>query len=148
MRRSAVALLLGLLLVASACGDDDESSSSESSPSEDSSSEDLPAAGAGTDGSAVIQISGSTYEMTDANSCQLFGDGTVLVGFTNADDMMSLNSAGGVVHVRLNIDGADWVDTGSPPDPEISGNTATWTGDMSLFDGGGEAEVATITITC
>jgi len=133
----------------SACSGEDTTSSADGSNSAD----DTPSAGSDSDGSsssagsAVVMLGATTYEMGVTDGCRILDDGSVLAGFTDGDDMVSLNSAGGVVLVRVTVDGAEWVDGGSPAEPDVADGTVSWSGELFPFDGG-SSETASITMTC
>lgn len=146
--------VLAVLLLSMGCSGDDTSSSP---PPADTDAADTPTGDDDSDSddesqsaggaSAQVTLGGSTYEMTETPNCTL-GDGVILASFMSGDDSVSLTSTEGVVLVRMTLDGVDWVDTGSPPEPDVSDSGATWSGVMAEFDSGDGTENAEITIIC
>ncbi len=100
-------------------------------------------------GSATVQFGGATYEFTTEAGC-VVNDSAVLVsiGAYGVEDHMSLTATDDVVLVRLSVDGEDWEQASPAPRPEVSGSTATWTGDLINLDGSSVSETSTITAMC
>jgi len=99
-------------------------------------------------GSAVLTLEGTTYELGDNRGCTI-GNGAVIATFEDGDDLMSMTSseADGVVLIRMTVGGVMWSHSGREL-PEVSGNSANWSGDVSPTDQGQIQEPATINITC
>ena len=117
-----------------------------SSPSSSSSGR-TGSSGSTSKGSATVTLDDSEYEFGDAAGCTIAG-GNVFATFEDGDDMVSLTAADDVVLVRMTIDGVNWVDTGSAPDPDVSGQRVTWTGEMAELDGGDSPVDAMIEFAC
>jgi len=81
----------------------------------------------------VVTIGSETYEVDGSTACLTGG----VLSFTiaNETEQISIMHANDVVQIRMAIDGEDWVDTGSPPAPVVTGNgtdaVITWSGEMS-----------------
>lgn len=104
------------------------------------------AAGGDTTRGATVTVDSSEYVLDESRSCTLNG-GALLSRFEDGNDMVTITSTGSVVLVRMTIEGDDWVDQGSPPEPDVSGKRVRWAGEMSKLDGGETADV-TIEFTC
>ena len=138
-------LVFVLSLVLAACGSDepDAGGGDNASNGDAPSSEDGGTAG-GDGGTATVVIDGTTYEFSGV-SCVT--GGAILLGFEDGDDMGSITSSDGVNLIRLEIDGVQYVDNGSAPEPTESGGDYSWSGPMSDLDGGEDVQVD-ITYDC
>lgn len=121
---------------------DDSGSSGDAEPSDDAQSS--------TGGSATVTLGGSSYEMTDSmGGCGVADDGTtILASFSNGANTMTLTSADDVILVRMTLDGEEWVDNGDPAPAEISDSGATWSGELSHFNGDEAPQEGSIVLTC
>lgn len=148
MGRVATIALVASLVLLSACGGDDElgSGSGDADTPRDavSGSESSGSDGSGGGGSATVELGGDIYEFSTV-TCTLAG--ATLLNFSEGSDNGSISVADPVVLVRLAIAGGEWVDDGSAPAPDRSGDTFTWTGPLGELSSGDEAE-ATITVSC
>jgi len=145
MRRVIAAGVCSVFLLA-ACSDDD-ASSGDSSGSDNQSSDAGSGGGSAGSGSATVTVAGATYEMTEVDNCVVNADGSVNADLGDGSNTVSLMKAASLVSVRVIVDGEEWVDNGSPADPEVSDGTASWSGEL-IPPGEGGTESATIVITC
>lgn len=141
-KQAPFVLLLALLLIA--CGSDGSDPGADDGGSSDNGGSQTEAPTAGGDGTATVLLDGTTYDFTGATCVTA---GSILLGFEDGEDMGSITSAGDVTLIRLEIDGAQYVDGGSAPPPDETGNGFTWSGQMSELNGGEAVEVE-ITYNC
>ncbi len=159
-RRSAgVALLATLLLALSlaACGGNENGDSGDGAApvatSQDEGEDDAAtetvdvggASGTALAGSATVMLGTETYEFSESSGCRI-DDSLVTVTFEDRGDYAGITVAGDTILVRLRVDGAEWVDTGSPPSPDISGTSLTWSGELQNEAAG--AAAATFDVSC
>ena len=157
MRSRSVGVVAALLLAASACGGggDDAAESTpevdaveaadESTGSDGDSDDSAPDA---PDGAAATVTIGSDIRTIDGDVACLTGAMTSFT-FANGSDEISITDTGDLVLVRMTIDGNDWVDAGSAPSPEVTGEGAgavvAWSGEMSS---NGVSESVSLEVTC
>jgi len=100
-------------------------------------------------GSALVTIGAEEYEI-DGNTACVTG-GFVSVTFATSADEITINDTGDVVLIRMQFQGEDWADVGSPEPPvviEVDGHrVVSWSGTMaSLPDG--VSEMVSLEIGC
>lgn len=126
-----------LIVSAVACGGGGDDSTSD--PVNDAE----PGSGSSGEVSATFTSGDVSLSATEASSCNF---GSLLdVKAVNGDDWFSVFDSQGQVFIRAFIDGQEWVDNGSPDPPVVSGQTVTWSGDLSTQ---GEVRDAEISISC
>ncbi len=156
MKSRFISLVAIVILVTSACGggegDDESISNVNAGPATAAFTETDAASGdsngIASDGiSATITIGSEVHEVDGAVVC-LTG-ASVSVTLANGTDQITINHANDVILIRMTIDGADWVDAGSPPAPGVTGEggdaTVTWSGPMSSD---GVTETVSIVVHC
>lgn len=152
MRRVATIALVASVALLGACGSNDDAGSgsgdaetpSDAGSGSESSGSDGNGSAGGSGGAATVELGGDIYEFSTV-TCTLAG--VTLLNFSGGSDNGSISVADPTVLVRLTIAGGEWVDDGSAPAPDRSGDTFTWTGPLSELSSGDQAE-ATITVSC
>ncbi len=163
MRSRSIGIIAVAVLMASACsggGDDggalapgvdtseDDASEADDSSKGDDVSED-PAADGPSGAAATVTIGSETHSLEGDVAC-LTGAATS-VTFANGSDEISITDTGDVVLIRMTFDGEDWVDAGSAPAPEVTGEgegaVVRWSGEMSRVSNG-VSESVSLEVSC
>lgn len=121
----AVILVSVIALTVAACGSDSSVIGADGAGSGSSGAELSNGEAQSTvkGGSVTVVLDGTTHEFGGA-SCSAFG--TILLGFVDGADQGTVTWAEDVSLVRLEIDGVQHVDLGSPPPPMAAGSEFTW----------------------
>ncbi len=144
MQRLIMTVLVMAFVVAACSGADDSLTDGDTNGAVATEAE---AGGDGSGGTATVQVGGNTYDFSGATDCFPDPDGAtgLAIRFDDGGDFVSLNQVGDTILVRALLEGVEYVDTGSPDPPSVSGGTVTWSGELS---GDGESYDVQMSFSC
>lgn len=142
MQRLIMTVLVMAFVVAACSGADDSLTDGDT---DDAAATEAEAGGDGSGATATVQVGGSTYDFSGATDCSPEGPAGLAIRFDDGDDFVSLNQVGDTILVRALLEGVEYVDTGSPDPPSVSGGTVTWSGELS---GDGESYDVQMSFSC
>ena len=169
-RRLYLALFCVVAVAASACASDsnDDAAAETTLPPPVSDAGDSDDDAGGVAGTATVEIAGSTYEFTGAETCEIGAPGTADAAsnpeartanarFEDGDDVVGLVVEEHTSSPSLTIEGESWFGAGDGPELVVTDDGAVWTGEFNSgsregvpAEGFGTArlEFVTISISC
>ena len=169
-RRLCLALFCVVAVAASACASDstDDAAAETTLPPPVSDAGDSDDDAGGVAGTATVEIAGSTYEFTGAETCEIGAPGTAdaasnpegrtaNASFKDGDDVVALAVTEHTTSPSLTLDGESWQGAGVPPELDVTDDGAVWTGEMTSGSqegvqaegfGTGGLEAVTISVSC